>query len=208
MSTRERWILYPLLFLTLGIVLRDKVFPQKDFKALEVTAPEVTANKVTAFGEVAAEKVRCARLECQVMTITGQSGTGRVRLGTQRGRGGWIELYGANGSKLVVAGADPTGKSGMIDTYNSDGVPQVQLRSNRSGGLVTTGGGDEKIWLVLGRIGENYGVFAESAELGRSMLLTLPWRFDTRPAPGPRPDDNSPGDQPPKAPPARSTPDS
>ena len=27
MSTRERWIVYPLLFMTLGIALRDKIMP-------------------------------------------------------------------------------------------------------------------------------------------------------------------------------------
>jgi hypothetical protein len=32
MSDRERWIVYPLLFLSLGVALHDKFLPSKDIK--------------------------------------------------------------------------------------------------------------------------------------------------------------------------------
>jgi hypothetical protein len=38
MTSRERWIVYPLLFLTLGIAMRDKVIPPQHFVAQAVTA--------------------------------------------------------------------------------------------------------------------------------------------------------------------------
>ena len=45
MTTRERWILYPLLFLTLGIAMRDKVIPAR-LKAWEITANSVSCGRL------------------------------------------------------------------------------------------------------------------------------------------------------------------
>ena len=97
MSTRERWILYPLLFLTLGTVMRDKFFGQKDFKALDVTAPEVTAENVTAYREITAHTIHCTqlevgKLECRGIAVLGPNKSEAVRVGVVPDRGGRIEL--------------------------------------------------------------------------------------------------------------------
>jgi hypothetical protein len=46
MSTRERWIVYPLLFLTLGIAMRDQFLPTKRFGAVNLKAAEITAQTI------------------------------------------------------------------------------------------------------------------------------------------------------------------
>jgi hypothetical protein len=47
MSDRERWIVYPLLLLSLGMGIRgNKVFPKHEFFAEKVHADELSVNKI------------------------------------------------------------------------------------------------------------------------------------------------------------------
>ena len=87
MTTRERWIVYPLLFLSLGIALRDKVIPPMHTTSFNVTAHEIEAdsircNKLRAVeaecGSMAAEKVRWKE---QVRWKEADIEAGAVRLG-------------------------------------------------------------------------------------------------------------------------------
>lgn len=50
MSTRERWIVYPLLFLALGVALRDKIVP---------------VHKIVISQEIRARTIRCGELEAE-----------------------------------------------------------------------------------------------------------------------------------------------
>ena len=52
MSTRERWIVYPLLFLTLGIAMRNQFLPTKRMGAVDFMA-----------GELSAQTIHCNNLE-------------------------------------------------------------------------------------------------------------------------------------------------
>jgi len=178
MTTHERWIIYPLLFLTLGIAMRDKVIP-----------PRATARRLEA------DLVRCNRLEagharCQLVSVARPDGAEAVRLGTLPGRGGRLEVRSADGKTVVLAGTDPTGKSGMVETLDADGTPQVQLLSTSSGGVVTTVRHDKKLWVVTGHTGKNFGVFAGVPKLGRPLPLTWPWRFEMKPVPATPPEND------------------
>jgi hypothetical protein len=46
MTTRERWIVYPLLLLSLGIALRDKVVPPMHTTTFAVTAHKIEADTI------------------------------------------------------------------------------------------------------------------------------------------------------------------
>ena len=49
MSERERWVVYPLLFLTLGVALRDKMLKRVDadvMEAKQIDAPDVVCERV------------------------------------------------------------------------------------------------------------------------------------------------------------------
>ncbi len=171
MTTHERWILYPLLFLTLGIAMRDKVVPPR-VRAREVTANEIRCNQLDV-----------GRAECQVMVVSRPDGKDSIQMGVVQGGGGRLKLCGKDGKQLVVIAADPTGQSGVIEIYNSHGDRQVQLRSTETGGIVTTIGHNEKIWVIMGHEGQHFGVFAQAPGLEHAIPLTLPWRFDTSPPP-------------------------
>jgi hypothetical protein len=50
MTTRERWIVYPLLFLALGIVVRDKLIPpiHKTVVSQEIRAGSIRCGDIKA----------------------------------------------------------------------------------------------------------------------------------------------------------------
>jgi hypothetical protein len=88
MSTRERWIVYSLLFMTLGIALRDKVMPPTHLGNLGM---RIEAGMVTA------QRIRCSEL-----AVTGPKGQPVVVAGTDaEGRAGLIETFTTGGKPQV-----------------------------------------------------------------------------------------------------------
>jgi hypothetical protein len=167
MTNRERWIVYPLLFLTLGLGMRDKVAPP---------SPRFMRPGLNALN------VRCAHLDCQDLTITGPSGEKRVRMGVTPNQAGQMEIYGANHSMVLVAGADNTGLSGRVETLAADAIPQVSLHSTDRGGQVATFDRDDKSRVVLGYDALGPGTFLiEPQEKGvnRYTFRWLPVRVGT-----------------------------
>ncbi|HYW79255.1 MAG TPA: hypothetical protein VE890_06735 [Thermoguttaceae bacterium] len=184
MTSRERWVVYPLLFLTFGMTMRDKVWPQPHFIANDMTAfGEITAGKIICsqldVGRATAQRLESIQSECQLLTLSDQHGRNAIRLGSGSNGTGRLELLATDGDVLVALGGDEVGESGRVETFADGGVPQTQLRSTEAGGLVTAIDAEENIWLILGHYADQYGVFAESAEARRRVPLTIPWRFET-----------------------------
>jgi hypothetical protein len=145
MSTRERWLIYPLLFLTLGIVMRDKFFPQGHIQANELTAGRIHCGQLQVdrlasaggiavrdlqcSGELAAGKLRCSELRADQL----MAGSGLVVRGIQCSE---VVVVGPNGRPTVLAGTDARTKGGLITTLSSTGTPLVWLQPTDSGGAV------------------------------------------------------------------------
>ena len=135
MTTRERWIVYPLLFLALGIALRDKLIP-----------PTL----------IEAEQIRCDRLEteetaCQSLSVTSPGNRELIHLGTAANGMGRFELRGVDGATVVAVGTDPAGRSGVVETLAHGGIAQVQLRSTARGGAVAVidrEGSGSQVWTI------------------------------------------------------------
>jgi hypothetical protein len=117
MSTRERWIVYPLLFLTLGIVMRDK--------AREMLTPTVHVGA----NEFAAERIHCSQLQVDQVVA---AGTLLVR-GIQCGE---LAIPGQSGRAIVYVGPDPKTRGGFVQTSLPNGAPLVLLQPTESGGVV------------------------------------------------------------------------
>jgi hypothetical protein len=82
MSTRERWIVYPLLFLTLGIAMRDRPVSQGHFRQNEL---------------------RAGRLHCDELLVDGPNGRPTVIARTDpTTKGGSIITLSAAGVPLVL----------------------------------------------------------------------------------------------------------
>jgi hypothetical protein len=173
MSTRERWIVYPLLFLTLGIAMRDKIVPPARLGDLRT---QVEA------GEVAAPRIRCNEIQ-----------VGRVLCNA-------LFVNGPNNRPVIAAAINPKTQAGVIETFAANGAPQVQIVSTESGGMVTTFCQAGKVILAMGQLGQNFGVFAQLPELAEAVSLTLPWRFNAKMAPPRTPAKRPPTGSPSKEP--------
>ena len=137
MSTRERWIVYPLLFMTLGIAMRDKVIPPNhlgnlgmQFEAGAIVTPQVRCDELrvgrVVCGRLESEQVEARQSECRALLVKGP-----------------------NNQPVVVAGTDSNTQAGIVETFAASGLRQVQLHSSESGGMVTTVERAGKLVLIL-----------------------------------------------------------
>ncbi|MGD0518140.1 MAG: hypothetical protein ABSA26_11455 [Thermoguttaceae bacterium] len=184
MSDRERWIVYPLVFLTLGIALRNQFLPTRRFGAVDLKAGEITAQKIICNELVIRENALCNQLQFnealgQHIRTLGLAECAQLKAGQAECRA--MLIVNADGKPVVLAGADKNTRSGLIQTMNSNGMPLVQIRATDSGGLVTTVGHDGKILVAMGEEGQNFGVFAHFPQIGQTLPLTSPWRLETKP---------------------------
>ena len=99
MTSRERWTVYPLLFLSLGMGLRSRLTGVVD----------------------------ATTVHCETLTIAGRNGTTTARLGSTPGNHGQIEFFGADGKPVLIAGTSADGRSGQVIIQNAKGKPQVGL---------------------------------------------------------------------------------
>jgi hypothetical protein len=92
MSTRERWIVYPLLFLTLGIALREKATYPHQFRAAEIAAQQIQCERLLAGGilceqEQITQTARVRQIVCDSLVVNGPSGRPAIQLQSAEGNG-------------------------------------------------------------------------------------------------------------------------
>ena len=110
MSTRERWIIYPLLFLTLGIAMRDKV----------------TGHIGSPWGQVQVAEVKARSVRCNELVVSGPNGRPVVIAGASPVNGsGVVKILSANGFPQVQLGSSDTG--GIVETIGHFGRLLVSL---------------------------------------------------------------------------------
>jgi len=110
MSSRERWTVYPLLFLALGLAMRAIIVPHGEFAAARVDSLEAT------------------RLVCQEIIIESKDGTILVHMGrVAQGGGGRIEVKDRAGIESVSLGTRPDDRDGVVEFYDVQGNPAGRL---------------------------------------------------------------------------------
>jgi hypothetical protein len=110
MTDRERWTVYPLLFLALASSLKDKL--------VEPTELDIP-------------RVRCQEL------VVGVGDHAQVQIAAQD-HGGRIVVANTEGKPLVVLGADSQGVGGALGLYAADGHPLVIADGVYDAGRVAT----------------------------------------------------------------------
>ena len=116
MTERERWTVYPLLFLSLAIAMRSKITSSLDL-----------------------HEITCGTLKSQSVQITGEDGGVRLvlmALPPGAGGGGAVEILSGAGKPEVVLRALPGG--GLVELGTERGVPQVVAAVAPAGGVVET----------------------------------------------------------------------
>jgi len=187
MTDRERWIVYPLVFLTLGIALRNQFLPTRRFGAVDLQAGEISAQKIICNDLVVRQTGACNQLQSEQFQFNEALGkhirtlglTECVQLKAGEAEFGAMLILNAQGKKVVLAGFDKNTQSGVIQTMTSSGLPLVQLRTTDRGGAVTAVGLGGKVLVEMGQEGQNFGVFAKLPQ-GQIVPLTLLWRMESQ----------------------------
>lgn len=106
MTSRERWTVYPLLFLALGLAVRGIAVPQGEFGAARVDALEAT------------------RLVCREIVIENDEGAVLVHMGrVVGGGGGRIEIKDAQGIDAIAVGSRADDRGGVVEFFDAQGKP-------------------------------------------------------------------------------------
>jgi hypothetical protein len=141
MSTRERWIVYPLLFLALGAALRDKVLH-----------PGRLVGTVVQADAIGSSRIYCDELQVGRVTCNGPSACGELAV-QGRAECRALLVIGPNGRPVVGVGADAKSHNGELTTLAANGAPLVQLGSTPAGGVVATIGRSGRI-VAIGETGQ------------------------------------------------------
>jgi hypothetical protein len=106
MSSRERWTVYPLLFLAIGLAVRAAALPAERFETL------------------AAGAVESEQIVCREIVVTGTDGTVLVHIGrVVGGGGGRIEIKDADGVDAIAVGTRPESRDGVVERFDARGQP-------------------------------------------------------------------------------------
>lgn len=124
MSDYERWIIYPLLLLSLSFAARDQIGFLKPTK-INFSRSEVTFDKVV-----------CNELSTLHAKIVSRDEKPRVDIASSVNGAGMIVLYGSEDKPAVVQSFDIQRRVGYVETYDHDGSPLVRLSATDRGGLV------------------------------------------------------------------------
>ena len=121
MTSRERWTIYPLLFLSLGLGTRLAIVPTGRFAAVkvdELEAKRVVCQELIIEDDRKTVVIHLGRLEKDGggrIEIADASGETRAAIGTQREQpGGVIEISNSRGETIVTVSADELGDYGRI----------------------------------------------------------------------------------------------
>ncbi len=102
MSERERWIVYPLLFLAVFLGWRNQMPRSGDLE--------------------------CQLIRCHGLLVTSPNGEPSVEISSTAAQSGELRLFGADGGDaLLVLRTDRTGNRGILETKDSDRTAQTLI---------------------------------------------------------------------------------
>jgi len=105
MTSRERWTVYPLLLLAIGLALRAATIAEGPAAVLRCQS--LDAGEVT----------------CRELIVEAADGTVLVHVGQLVGGGGGIRVKDANGIDAVAIGRLPESRDGAIQFFDAEGRP-------------------------------------------------------------------------------------
>lgn len=193
MTDRERWIVYPLIFLALGVALRDKI--TRTLESVELIGGEtmqidlkrgIVAGEATraqidfAGGQIQAETIRCKKLVVEQEIHTNQ-------IVSQRAAAQEIVVVSPDGAIRILleslpkpnsnlAGSDQVG--GRLIVFGPEGKAQVLLAPGTAGGEVAVVDKSLRLRLNFGGFEGGVMLAAETAGHEKIPFLTLPAALD------------------------------
>jgi hypothetical protein len=110
MTTRERWTVYPLLFLAIGLAMRA-----------QSGAPDLE-------GKIRCDVLDAASVVCREVRVESADGPTLVHLGRVKGGGGGrIEIRDSRGNDSVAVGTRPGRSEGGVEFFDLSGAESARL---------------------------------------------------------------------------------
>jgi hypothetical protein len=107
MTTKERWTVYPLLLLAIGLALRGELTSEATMTGETISAEAIVCRELAVIGEpLEADKPSPIIVHA-----------GRVR----GGAGGRIEIRDATGTDAVAIGTTAEGRDGGVEFFDAKG---------------------------------------------------------------------------------------
>jgi hypothetical protein len=152
MSTRERWIVYPLLFLALGAAIKPKL------EALEAGAPGASTVDLDV-----------DRIRCRALYVVGADNRPRIRMAPALTSGeGELQITDERGKAMVRLRAEAASRGGLIETLREDGSIQTAMMSNADGGEVVAFNNEQTKSIAIGHHHGTPGVFVTDIKTGET----------------------------------------
>ena len=112
MTTRERWTVYPLLFLAIGLAMRA-----------QSGTPDLD-------GRLRCDVLEAASVICRELRVESADGPTLVHLGRVKGGGGGrIEIRDARGNDSMAVGTRSGRSEGGVEFFEEDGRESARLTS-------------------------------------------------------------------------------
>ena len=147
MTDRERWTIYPLLVLSIGMQVRDKLVPAKTIRAQSIHCQALTIDN----GDKSPRILASANGTVQVL---GADNKARVVLGIAPNHAGVVDVRGADGQRRAALLVDEGQQIGSLATFGPDGERRVVVAAGEGGGgLITVHGpvGRQLVALGMGK---------------------------------------------------------
>ncbi len=155
MSNRERWIIYPLLFLALGAALRTRLLPS--FTNLEAETAVIDRLQSANFTELKGQRIEVDGLICDRLQVNSSlvvvAPDGKPRLVLTTGEHGdhtegELFLLGEEGQFLAALRTNQSG-AGLIQLNDAEGSVRMFATESLGGGALVTMGGDQQPLVAL-----------------------------------------------------------
>jgi hypothetical protein len=190
MSTRERWIVYPLLFLALGTAIKPKVVPAERVicRNLEVVDDALEPRiRLSAAGSNDGEIRILNRAGKAVVLLESDAAAGAGSIKTLGSNGqvqttmaasasggdGEIRINNRGGRPVVVLKADAATRSGLIETLNDDGRVQTAMMSSATGGEIAAFDAGLRNSVTLGHRDGRFGLLQIDLETAASTFVPI-----------------------------------
>jgi len=111
MTDRERWTVYPLLFLALGVSLKDKLTSTVNTKNLVCNSLQVNDPKTNSRVSVDGHAVRGTNIVCRTLVVSDAEGRNVATIASNE-RGGLIDIVGVQSGMHSALGNFQTDKLG------------------------------------------------------------------------------------------------
>ncbi len=172
MSDRERWVVYPLLFLTLGLTLRDKMTGTIE-RLVYLGGKSASMNFEQ--GILRAHIIDADLVRCRAVEVHADDGKPLVRLqsvevptgdGTRK-KSGAITIHGQDGREIIVLRANHAFKGEFVREQKEGEPIKLVFKVKdvkEDGGLIEVFNGEKTLSLVLAHHMLESGLFAKNSK--------------------------------------------